>query len=356
MRVIYLSAMPFRAIFCLVLLIANAQVMFGQLAGTRSFVFTGLPSTARLAGLGGMATALSDRDVALTFFNPAAISSEMHNRATITYNNMVGDINYGYAGYGYNFKKAGMFTAGGMYLDYGKFKGYDDGGNKTEDFKANESCLHITWGKPLNAHWQAGASVKFAYSAMGAYISTAAMADLGAIYNDTAKKFTAGFAIRNIGMQLLSYTDGTREKLPFDIQAGISKKLEHLPFRFFITAHNLQKWDLTYNQYLSTGQIDLLTQQPLKKESSFGDKLMRHFNFGGELGGKGFGLMFGYSHQRRREMNMETGRRLSGFAWGLNLKVRKIMISYSSLALFPGYSNNMFTVTTNVSELAARKK
>ena len=58
---------------------------------------------------------------------------------------------------------------------------------------------------------------------------------------------TMGLVAKNLGTQITSYS-GTREKLPFEIQAGITQGLAHAPFRFNITFQNLERWDLTYEK------------------------------------------------------------------------------------------------------------
>jgi hypothetical protein len=56
-----------------------------------------------------------------------------------------------------------------------------------------------------------------------------------------------------------------------------------MPFRFNLVAHNLQKFDLTYNQYLKSNSIDLNGQTSYAKEAGFGEKVIRHLSVGTEL-------------------------------------------------------------------------
>jgi len=58
-----------------------------------------------------------------------------------------------------------------------------------------------------------------------------------------------------MGTQLSTY-NGTavKEELPFDLQAGISKRLENAPFQFSVTAHHLHRFDIFYNDTLFNAQ------------------------------------------------------------------------------------------------------
>jgi hypothetical protein len=52
---------------------------------------------------------------------------------------------------------------------------------------------------------------------------------------------------KNVGTQFKTYTPGIKEPLPFDIQAGVSKKLTHTPFLFSLVLHDLYRWDIRYD-------------------------------------------------------------------------------------------------------------
>jgi hypothetical protein len=60
--------------------------------------------------------------------------------------------------------------------------------------------------------------------------------------------------------------------------------------------------------------------------------------------------LFGYNHQRRKELAPEAISKVTGFSWGLYLKVSKFNITYSSAAYFPGYNMNLFTFSARLSD------
>ena len=65
---------------------------------------------------------------------------------------------------------------------------------------------------------------------------------------------------------------GWAASTPFEIQAGLSNRFEHMPFRWQITLEQLQRWDLSY--YNPNGlQTDPLTGEALDQELNFGQML-----------------------------------------------------------------------------------
>jgi hypothetical protein len=129
-----------------------------------------------------------------------------------------------------------------------------------------------------------------------------------------------------------------------------------MPFRFNITAHNLQKPDMTYSQFLQSNSIDLSGQPAASKQASIGDKALRHFTFGTELLlGKNFGILMGYNHQRRKEMTPDVRPGVAGYSWGLQFRISRIQITYASMAYFPGFNANLFTFSAAPSDFQVKK-
>ena len=49
--------------------------------------------------------------------------------------------------------------------------------------------------------------------------------------------------------------------MPIDVQAGVSKRLVHTPFRFSATLSNLTNWDIKFINHLSAGADVILSPQ-----------------------------------------------------------------------------------------------
>jgi hypothetical protein len=346
MRKIYLGI--------LALLLCSASQSFGQLAGKSTFAFANVPPSARTTALGGNVLSSFKKDMSSSYQNPASLRTYHDKWLSLNYNNHLADIQYGYVGYAKNFDKGGMWAGGIFYIDYGTIDAYDETGRPLGTATAGEYAVQITHSKQVHEKLYLGGSFKYLYSVLDTDIGNGAAVDLGGTYEDSAKQFTASLVVRNLGVQIVKYTeDSEREPLPFGIHFGISKQLEHMPFRLHLLFHDLQEFDLTYkNSNVGSLQIDLETGDPIQEKSTFGDKIMRHVNIGGEfLFSKNFNLSFGYNHQKRKEMAPEFRKGVTGFSWGIGFRINKLHIGYASTAYFPGFNTNQFSVNINMDQL-----
>jgi len=156
---------------------------------------------------------------------------------------------------------------------------------------------------------------------------------------------------RNIGTQLTAYTSEGTEPLPFEIQAGISKKLAHVPFRYSVLLQHLEKWDLGYTD--PNAPVDPFTGEPVEETGAdvFADNLMRHIVIGGEfIPAKFLSIRFGYNYLRRQEMKVLTKPGMVGFSWGFGFQVSKINISYSRAAYHVSGSPNLISLGINLNK------
>ena len=346
-----------RLIRLLPLLASLPVQLAAQLGGSGTYAFLSQPPSARVLAMGSMLNSMRDRDPALIHQNPALFNKEMDRRAVLNYVDHVSNINAGYAGYVQQLKPGRWGGVGFYYSDYGRIPGYDEGGNPTGDFRASENCIAFSYGQELNKRLTLGATAKFAYSIMGPYIGNGPALDLGMHYNIEEKQTQIAFVVRNLGFQLVTYGGGKREPLATDIQLGISHRLEHMPLRVHLVAHNLQQPDVTYNQFLPNRNVlDLGDDNAGPRGNTLGDKMLRHLVVGGEfLLSKNWGLMFGYNHLRRREMSTDARKGTSGFSWGMTFRVERFQITYASAALFPGFNMNHFTFSFKPGDFKVKK-
>jgi len=331
---------------------------FGQIGGDYTYKFLTLPNSARIAAMGGNFLAISDNDVALTLTNPSLISKEMNNQLALSIVDYYTDINYGFAMYSRTFDKYGSFTGAMQYIDYGKFTYANENGEQNGNFNAGEYALQLGWGRKLDSLFTIGANVKAIYSNFDEYNSFGIAVDVAGTYYNPRTFFTMSLIGRNIGRQI-TYYDNNNEPLPFELQFGLSKRLQHLPFRYSILITHLEKWDLTYTDPNDNTSVDQLTGEP-KKEGDFdkfGDKLMRHIIIGGEfIPTKNFSIRLGYNYQRRQEMKVESKRGTVGFSWGIGFRVSKFNFSYARSAYHLEGSPNFITISTHLSDFYKKSK
>ena len=309
--------------------------------------FLNLVPSARVAAIGGANVSVFDYDPGFAFYNPALVSDTMHNQLTMNWVNYLAGINYGYAGYARSYEGIGDFHAAIQYVGYGKFQQTDPLGNITGEFGANELVLVVGGARQLY-NFRIGANVKFIHSNIGGYGSQGLGLDLGGLYVSNDKLFTGGLVMRNIGFQLTRYLpDGSREAIPFEVQAGISKKLKHMPLRFSVTATNLEHPQLIYEDPNPEPQFDL-SGNPIEPKKRVGDKIFRHFVFGAEfLISRHVNLRAGYNHMRRAELRSEGRGGLSGFSFGAGVKVSKFNIDYAFTKFHSIGGSHHFGIGTN---------
>jgi hypothetical protein len=340
--------------FCL--FIALSIGAKAQIGGTGIYKFMNLPPSSRTASLGGTQISVKDEDVSLGIQNPALLNPQMHNHVQMSFIDYMTDIHLGSFAYARSFdssKVTGM--AGIQFINYGSFRRMDERGNDLGTFTAAEYNIFAGASKTWR-RYSYGIETKLLYSTLEHYNSFGIGFDLGGAYEDTARGLMIGAVVRNIGFQIKPYAD-MREPLPFEVQLGASLKPEHMPIRFSILAHDLQKPNLTYENPDELKQTDLLTGEVINEKIPFSEKIARHFNFGAEiLITKNFNVRVGYNHERRKEMVVEDGKRGAvGFSYGFGFKVSKFVVSYGRSNYHIAGGSNTFTLSSNLSEVFRKK-
>jgi hypothetical protein len=334
---------------------ANAQV-----GGNNTFEFLNLPISARVSALGGNLLTARDGDLNVALVNPSLLSDSMDNNLALSYINYFSDVNYGYAAYAKKFNKiGGVFSSGIQYLDYGKFIRADEIGNQDGTFSANEMSFNLSYARSiLDSNLYVGATLKTIYSHLESYTSTGSALDLGATYMRPKRGWTAALVIKNLGRQWKTYA-GHKEKLPFEIQLGLSMKPKHVPFRLSLVYENFEKWDLTYvdpaNPVLTE---DPLTGEPIKqhKYKIVGDKFMRHMVIGGEfIITKNFFLRGGFNYQHRKELKVPEKRGMTGFSFGFGFRVYKFHFSYARAVYHLAGASNNFSISFDLNSFAKKR-
>jgi len=324
---------------------------FSQKGGESTYSFLGLTNAARVAALGGEVVSLLDDDINMVFHNPGLLTSGMHNMLNLNYVNYFAGVNYGYTSYGYSVEGIGNFAVGIHYVNYGSFDRTDELGQSQGTFRASEYALNLVYSRQfLDSSLTAGANLKPIFSSFEQYNSMGLALDLGVSYHFKTSLTTLGLVVKNMGTQLSTYT-GVREKLPFEIQLGVTQRLAHAPFRFNVTFQNLERWDLTYTVQGEEETITLGNESEKGGFDLFGDKLMRHMVFGVELlVGKNFHVDLGYNYKRRQEMKVNVHPGMVGFSMGFGFRISKFHFAFGRASYHLAGGTSHFSLTTNLSE------
>ena len=325
-----------------------------QSGGDHIYEFLNLTHSARSTALAGGLVSVIDNDVALAYGNPALLNKRMHNDISFNQNFHYAGIRHGFLSHAQYIGRFDVTAHLGInYINYGTFDRADEFGNRQDQFDASSTAITLGAGKMINERISFGVNLKLISSRLESYASFGIGADLGVTYQNPEKLLTFGIVIKNIGIQLSSYADN-RESFPLDIQLGLSKRFEHLPFRFSIVAHRLDDWGLDYDDP-SQATTNIFGQSVNQRSSisRLTDNFFRHFIFNGEflLGqAENFRLRFGYNHLRRKELSVSTFRSLGGFSLGFGLKIKKFRIDYGVGYYHLAGGVNHISISTNLSE------
>lgn len=334
------------------------SVIFAQVETQTSFDFIDLPSSSRVAGMGGELNNIKDGDLSLAYGNPALLNAKMDNQAVFSYSSYLASSSYGFFSYGRDVKNIGTFSVNLLFLNYGSFDETDNSGQIVGQFKAKETGFTLAGSRMIGERLSAGLQMKFLFSNLEQYSAFGMGLDLGLTYHIEEEYLTTSFVMKNIGYQFTSYYDsGEKAALPFNIQLGVSKKMKYAPFRLSLVLDNLQKWDLTYTDPNLIGKRDPLTGDPIEIEpSSFGDKLMRHVIFGGEvLIGDVIQIQLAYNYRRRKELKLINNPGMAGLSFGVGAKIKSMNVSYGYSSYTRSANSHQFTLSLRFNEMKKEK-
>ena len=328
-----------RTLIVLIFFIVNNT--FSQLAGESTYQFLNISTSPRQLALGGKTITNYDYDVSQAIYNPSVINSEMDNNFSLNFFNYFADITYGSAAYAYTLDNRGNTLHFGLsYINYGNFEGYNEIGDPTNDFTGNEAALSVGYAnkfKDIPIYY--GVNVKIITSKFEQYNSLGLASDIGFYYKNDKLLLDIGLVFRNIGTQIKSY-DNVHEKLPFEVDLGISQLVENAPIRWHITLENIQKWPIGLSN--PSRLIIDLDGNVNEEKVSFMNDLLRHVIIGAELFPKSiFNLQLGYSFRRGEELRIVDQKNFSGLSFGFGMKFNKLRFNYSH-ARYSSASNISF--------------
>ena len=337
-----------------------------QVGANGAFSILKTPMHSRALAWGGYMSSQSSPDILQATSNPALLRANHHwNSAFSTGSilpqvksaNMAIAYHLGNNESGISAKNKPVIGLVAQYLNYGDMDAYDEGGNPTGVVSANESNIAIICAQPLRQNLFFGVQLGMAYSVLGPYVSNGVYMNYGLTWVNKDSSVTTSLVAKNLGFQVVGYRGAGSEKLGGNLEYSVCLKPKHMPFRFHFTAHDLQRWDLTYNQYQNaTGKIDLNGNDVVPTEAKFGDKLARHLAVGTEMAlSQNFSILFGYNHQRRKEMFNDVARGTAGFGWGVKFKVLRCDVTYSSASYFPTVNSNTFSIILNTQRFVKRR-
>lgn len=348
-------------ILLIFLYVFAAVSVFGQKGGSAVFDFVNVPNSARVTALGGAVYTIKDKDLSLFSYNPALIDSvSIDNKVTATFGSLFAaqtGITNGYAAYGTSLKSFPLLI-GISYLNYGSFERTNEFGDKLGEFGANDIMISISSSLPVTEKISVGTAIKPVYSQISKYNANAILADLGAVYNDTAKLMTASVVLSNFGFVYDNYEKGVKSPVPFSVSAGFTKKFQHAPFRITLSLRDLQSFSLRYEEREDEDILSGLGDDHEKSRfDKISDEAIRHIAVGFEaLFGKNFFIAAGYDFRAGKEMTIDSRFGGVGISWGMGFRVARYKISYGNKKYHLAGGTNFFTLNIDLNDFKSSKK
>ena len=332
-------------IFCALTRIAVAQPLGGQ----RVFPFLDLPTHARVAALGGQVATATRSDAPYFLNNPALADSLPHNQLFISLMPYLAAAKYYTLHYGLPIKSRGIWAAGLQYLSYGQFDLTDPAGNALGTFTANDYALSLTHAR-TEGNFTLGATLKAVGSSIETYSAFGVLADFGGIWRHPKQELTVGLVAKNVGYLIKNYGPAETD-LPFDLQAGVTIKPRYAPVRLTLTAHHLQRFDISYSDPNLNVRYDL-NGNPIPQPVSVAEKLARHLSVGAELLiSRNVHLLIGYNHQKRQEGKLATGGIGAGISFGASVQARAFQLTYARFSSVPTAGTSQLSLRIDVEKL-----
>jgi hypothetical protein len=314
-----------------------------QFGGKKSYQFLSLPPSARLAALGGVNVSLADRDVNFFFSNPALVSDSLSGVASAGYTFYVADIGQSVFTYSHDFKKLGAVSFGVQHLGYGTITGYDDTGLETGSYSSAETALVISKSHQISI-FRMGASIKFVSSSIAGFRSNAMLLDVGGIFVHPEKDLTVGLVIKNFGFVVSEYSTTSATEIPFDVQAGVTFKPEHMPVRASLTVYNLTSFGDVYDD-----------PNESEDNTSGMKKVMQHLAFGAEiLIHKNVNVLLGYNVLKQQELKTQNTNG-GGFTAGASIKIKTFDLAISRSSYSIGNAAWTFTLAADINKMFFKK-
>ena len=222
--------------------------------------FLRLPISAHAAALGGDNVTLIEDDEALIFHNPALLSSVSDKTINLNYMNYMSGANTASASFNKIVKEKASWAVSAQYMDYGKMKETDENNNILGDFSAKDICVAGYFSYMLSDRIAGGITAKFISSYIGDYNSIGVGVDLGVNYYDPDHEWSISAVAKNLGGQIKAYNE-EYDKMPIDVQVGVSKRFPNMPLRLSATLVNLNNWDKSFINHAVLGGEILISDQ-----------------------------------------------------------------------------------------------
>ena len=222
--------------------------------------FLRLPVSAHVAALGGDNITLAEDDATLIFHNPALINNVTDRTVNLNMMTYMEGATTGSASFVRAIGERGTWGVTGQYMSYGTMKETTATGEQTGEFLAKDIAVGGSFAYALSERFTGGITAKFVASYIGQYNSIGAAVDLGLNYYHSESELSVSAVARNLGGQLSAYEDDF-ERMPLDLQVGVTKRLLRSPLRLSASLVRLNDWEYGLGKHLVVGADLILSPQ-----------------------------------------------------------------------------------------------
>ncbi len=224
------------------------------------YSFLRLPVSAHVAALGGDNITLTDGDATVIFHNPALISNVADKTLNLNLMTYMEGATTASASFVKTYQERATWGISAQYMNYGTMKETTAENIQTGDFSAKDIALAGSLAYLLSDRISGGITARFISSHIAGYSSAAVAVDLGLNYYDPDHEWSLSAVAKNLGGQVKAY-DEDFERIPLDLQLGVTKRLVGSPLRLSATLSRLNNWDQGFIKHLAVGADLLLGEQ-----------------------------------------------------------------------------------------------
>ena len=239
-----------RAVFTIISVI-SALLAYAQESRT-AYNFLRLPVSAHVAALGGDNISIVEDDATLIFHNPALINDVSDRTINLNYMTYMEGAKTASAAFVKAAGERGSWGVSAQYMDYGTMKETSWENIQLGEFSAREIAVAGSYAYALSNRFSGGITARFITSHIASYNSMAVGIDLGLNYYLEESELSISAVAKNLGGQIKAYDDEF-ERIPLDLQIGVSKRLLNSPLRFSATLSRLNDWSYGIGKHLAIG-------------------------------------------------------------------------------------------------------
>ena len=325
----------------------SALLLTGLLSaqeGTNVYPFLNIPASARQAALGGDAVSIRDFDVSFAAVNPGLMNIDQDRMVSVNYASYLADSQYGTISYVRDLSGGHLIGFNARYMDYGKMPRTDESATINGEFGAMDASVGLSYAYQFDEDFTIAGGTNFITSKIDNYTSMAIVGTAGVTYHNKNSGETIALVFRNFGYQFKSF-NGTRENVAFRVDLGYTRILDEFPLAFTITAHDLQK--LNISQDLNNNA------QPI----NWSRKVADHFSLGAELfPEQAFNIRFGYNVRRGNELAVLDQRSFAGLSAGFGIKISSFRFDYAHVRYHNASNVNMLGITLDLIEVSGNRR